>query len=61
MKNKIDLLINSDFTTSQFISNLNKSLKTKINLRINANNQDNLNICMIDAKINQEIARFFSY
>jgi FkbH-like protein len=49
MKNKIDLLINSDFTTSQFISNLNKSFKKKINLKINANNQDNLNICMIDA------------
>ncbi len=50
MKNKIDLLINSDFTASQFISNLNKSLKKTINLKIKANNQDNLNICMIDTK-----------
>ena len=50
MKNKIDLLINSDFAASQFISNLNRSLKKKINLKVKANNQDNLNICMMDTK-----------
>lgn len=50
MKNKIDLLINSDFNTSQFISNLKKFFNKKINLKIKANNQDNLNVCMIDIK-----------
>lgn len=50
MKNKIDILINSDFTASQFISNLNKSLKKKFNLKIRENSQDNLSICMLNTK-----------
>lgn len=50
MKNKIDILINSDFTASQFISNLNKSLKKKFSLKIRENSQDNLSICMLNTK-----------
>ena len=50
MKNKIDILINSDFTASQFISNLNKSLKKKFSLKIKENSQDNLSICMLNTK-----------
>ena len=62
MKNKIDLLINSDFNTSQFISNLKNFLTKKINLKIKANNQDNLNVCMIDIKshINKTVSFFIS-
>ena len=43
-ENKIDLLINSDFNTSQFISNLKNFLTRKLT-KIKANNQDNLNVC----------------
>ena len=50
MKNKIDILIHCDFTASQFISNLNKSLKKKFSLKIRENSQDKLSICMLNTK-----------
>ena len=61
MRDKIDIIINSDFAPKQFIYNLSKYLDKKIHSKIKSNNQENLNICMLKQKnYNDKLIVFLS-
>ena len=61
MKNKIEILINSDFALNQYVNNLNKDLQNKLDFKLKPNNQENLNICLFkNENYNNKIIIFLS-